>query len=195
MSKIGKKFPEFDLETYYPVTEKIKKITNKEFLKKWLIVFYYPADFTFVCPTELKDMASQYDNIKKFNCEVIAVSTDTVFTHKAWIDTEKLLEDVKYPLAADHDGELAKSLGIYNMGSGVADRGIYIIDPDGILQSYEVVADNIGRSASEILRKLKALDHVRRHPNHACPASWDTGQKDLKPDIKIAGKVFEALEE
>lgn len=193
MIKIGKNFPEFTLNTYYPKDDKTKFISNKDFKDKWLIVFYYPADFTFVCPTELKDMASRYDEINKLGAEILAVSTDTVFTHKAWLESEKLLQDVKYPMAADHDGALAKALGIFNEGSGVSDRGVYIVDPDGKIQSCLVVADNIGRAVSEIVRQLKALGYVRQNPNLACPASWDTGAKDLKPDIKIAGKVYEEL--
>ncbi len=193
MNKISKEFPEFSLNTYYPDSKETKQVNNKDFEGKWLIVFYYPADFTFVCPTELKDLAKYYDEIKDIGGEVLAVSTDTVFTHKAWLETEKLLENVKYPMAADHDGSLAKALNIFNSGSGEADRGVYIVDPDGKLQSCEIVADNIGRAAGETVRKLKALDHVRKNPSLACPASWDTGDKDLKPDIKIAGKVYEEL--
>ncbi len=193
MIKINQPFPNFRLETYFPIQKNTKYITLGEYKGKWVIVFYYPADFTFVCPTELKDMAKRYSEIQKLNGEVIAVSTDTVFTHKAWRESEKLLENVNYPLAADHDGALSKQLGIFNQGSGVADRGVYIIDPDGIIRAYEVVTDNIGRSAGEIIRKLKALSFVRKNPNQACPASWDTGEKTLIPDISIAGKVAENL--
>lgn len=193
MNKIAKEFPEFNLNTYYPDSQETKKVTKKDFKGRWLIVFYYPADFTFVCPTELKDLAKYYDKIKDIGGEVLAISTDTVFTHKAWLENEKLLENVKYPMAADHDGELAKALNIFNVGSGEADRGVYIVDPDGKLQSCEIVADNIGRAAGETLRKLKALNHVRKNPSLACPASWDSGDKDLKPDIKLVGKVYEEL--
>ncbi len=194
MPKIGQQFPVFKMETYFPSDQSTKYITNQDYQDSWVVLFYYPADFTFVCPTELKDMAERYDEFKKLNAEVVAVSTDTVYTHKAWRDTEQLLAQVDYPLAADHDGALAKSLGIFNHGSGVADRGVYIIDPDGKLQAYEIVADNIGRAAGEILRKLKALAFVRDNPNQACPASWDTGAKSLTPDISIVGKVANELD-
>lgn len=193
MSKINHSFPDFSLKTYYPKDGSEKMVTLKDFKDKWLIVFFYPADFTYVCPTELRDMARRYDEIQKHNAEVLAVSTDTVFTHKAWRDTEKLLKDVFYPLAADHNGDLTRTLGIFNP-DGTSDRAVYIIDPDGILRAMEIVTDNIGRSAGEILRKLKALSFVREHPGLACPASWDEGQKTLKPDLKIGGKVFEELE-
>lgn len=194
MPKIGQKFPDFNLETYLPKEKQTKNLTLNDFKGKWLIVFFYPADFTFVCPTELRDMANRYDEIKKLNGEILAISTDTVYTHKAWLETEKLLENVDYPIAADHAGKLTRELNIFNEDNGVADRGVFIIDPDGVLQAFEIVADNIGRAAGEIVRKLKALDHVRQHPGHACPASWDEGAKDLKPSIKIAGKVYEELE-
>ncbi len=193
MVKIDKQFPEFKIEAYYPASKETKEISLSDFNGKWLVLFFYPADFTFVCPTELRDMARRYKEIKDLDSEVLAISTDTVFTHKAWSETEKLLEEVTYPLGADHAGTLVKELGINNEENGFADRATYIIDPDGIVQSIEIVAENIGRNASETVRKLKALDHVRRHPHHACPASWDTGDKDLKPDIAIAGKVHEAL--
>lgn len=192
---VDKPFLDFELSFYNPKTKGIGKISLIKILKKnkWLILFFYPADFTFVCPTELKDLAKNYQEFKKLNCEVYAVSTDTVYTHKAWLEKEKLLEDVKFPMLSDHNGNLAKSLEIYDEVSGMAERACYIIDPKGILRSVQIVADNIGRSASEILRQVKALKFVSENPGLACPASWEEGQKTLKPDISISGKVFENL--
>lgn len=194
MPKINQMFPDFTLPAYYPKEDKEKPVSLETFKGKWLILFFYPADFTFVCPTELKDMGKYYEEFKKHNTEIMAVSTDTIFTHKAWMDAEKLLEDIIYPLAADHTGALTRVLGIFNENNGHADRAAYIIDPDGILQTIEIVADNIGRSAGEILRKLKALDYVRKNPGLACPASWEEGAKTLKPGLDLVGKVAEKLE-
>lgn len=190
---VDKLFSDFELSSYYPLIKKTGKISLKNISKKrqWIVLFFYPADFTFVCPTELKDLAKNYQEFKKLNCEIYTVSTDTVYTHKAWVEEEKLLEGVKFPMLADHNGSLAKSLGIYDEVSGMAQRAYYIIDPKGILRSVQIVADNIGRSASEILRQVKALKFVSENPGLACPASWDIGQKALKPDISISGKVFE----
>lgn len=193
MIKVGVPFPEFNLETYYPVKKTTEDMALSACKGRWLVLFFYPADFTFVCPTELHDLAKRYEEIVKLGGEVLAVSTDTVFTHKAWLEVEKLLQDVTYPMAADHAGVLAKELGIIHEKTGIADRAVYLIDPDGILQSYEIVADNIGRSSGEIVRKLKALVYVREHPGHACPMSWDTDKKDLVPDIAISGKVYDQL--
>lgn len=191
--KIGELFPFFSLPTYVFGNDKEQTMTLQDFKGRWLILFFYPADFTFVCPTELRDLARRHEEIKSLNGEVLAVSTDTVFTHKAWRETEGLLKDVHYPMAADHSGTLARQLGICNSETGIADRAVYIIDADGKLQAMTIVADNIGRSAQEIVRMLRALDHVRNNPNHACPASWEQGQKDLTPGLKIVGKVAEEL--
>lgn len=194
MIKINSAFPDFSLETYDPSAQKTMDVSLADYQGKWLVLFFYPADFTFVCPTELRDLIKQYDSIKKYNAEVLAVSTDTVYTHKAWVEAERLLQGMQFRMSADHAGTLARQLGIVNEKTGIADRAVYIIDPDGKLQAYEIVADNIGRSAAEIVRKLKALDYVRTNPGHACPVSWDADGKDLRPDIKISGKVYEALE-
>jgi peroxiredoxin (alkyl hydroperoxide reductase subunit C) len=194
MIKIGQPFPSFQLPSYLPKNKDTKDMLLSDFSGKWCILFYYPADFTFVCPTELKDLARQYSALQQLGAEIFAVSTDTVYTHKAWLDAEKLIDSVTYPMGADHAGTLARELGILNEKTGMADRAVYMIDPDGNLQALEIVADNIGRSAAEILRKLKSLDYVRKNPGHACPISWDADGKDLKPDIAIAGKVYEELQ-
>lgn len=194
MFQIDKKFPHFSLETYNPKKDEITRVSLDDFKKKsWIILFFYPADFTFVCPTELLDLNKKYKEFKKLKAEVIAVSTDTVYTHKAWIETEQLLSGISFSVAADHNGKLSKELGIYNEENGMAQRAVFIIDKEGVLRAIEVVADKIGRNASEILRKLKALDFVEKNPGLVCPASWDEGKKTLKPSIKIAGKVGKEL--
>lgn len=190
MFNVDQKFPSFSLETYNPTKGEVEKITLKGFEEFWLILFFYPADFTFVCPTELLDLNQKYDEFQKIKAEIIGVSTDTVFTHKAWIETEELLKGLKYQLAADHNGKFSRELGIYDEEKGIAQRAVFIVDPDGILRASEIVADAIGRSAGEILRKLKALDFVRKNPGHVCPASWDEGSPTLEPHIKKAGRVY-----
>ena len=193
MLKIDEKFPSFSLETYNPEKEGVEKTSSGDFKNRWLILFFYPADFTFVCPTELFDLKKHYDEFKKLKTEVVVVSTDTVYTHKAWIETEELLKGLKYLMAADHNGRLSRELGIYNEEKGVAERAAFIVDPDGMLRSIEVVSDSIGRNATELLRKLKALQHVREHPGFVCPASWEEGDVTLKPGIEKAGKVYREL--
>ncbi len=195
MIQVDKLFIDFELASYHPILKKIGKISLVNILKrkKWSILFFYPADFTFVCPTELADLAKNYEDFQKLNCEIYAVSTDTVYTHKVWVEEEKLLANVKYPILSDHNGKLAKELGIYDEVSGMAQRACYILDQEGILCSVQVVSDNIGRSAGEILRQVKALKFVSENPGLACPASWEEGEKTLKPDISISGHVFEKL--
>ena len=190
MSQIDQKFPHFSLETYNPLKDEVCKITLKDFEEVWLVLFFYPADFTFVCPTELLDLNKKYEEFRKENAELVGVSTDTVFTHKAWIETEELLKGLKYQLAADHNGKFSRELGIYDENNGMAQRAVFIVDPDGVLRAVEIVADAIGRNASEILRKLKALNFVRKNPGHVCPASWDEGAQTLQPSIKKSGKVY-----
>jgi len=193
MFQIDQKFPKFHLEVYNPQKDEIEKISSDDFAERWLVLFFYPADFTFVCPTELLDLNRKHEDFKKEKAELVGVSTDTVFTHKAWIETEELLTGLKYRLAADHNGKFSRELGIYDEEKGMAQRAVFIIDPEGVLRAVEIVADAIGRNASEILRKLKALNFVRKNPGHVCPASWDEGSQTLQPSIKKAGKVYKEL--
>ena len=194
MFQIDQKFSSFVLETYNPVKDEVEKINLKGFEGSWLVLFFYPADFTFVCPTELLDLNKRHEEFQKEKAEIVAVSTDTVYTHKAWIEVEELLKGLKYQMAADHNGKFSKELGIYDESNGMAQRAVFIIDPEGILRVAEIVADAIGRSAGEILRKLKALNFVRKNPGHVCPASWDEGSQTIQPSIKKAGKVYKELQ-
>lgn len=195
MFQVDRKFPHFSLEVYHPEKDDVGRLTHDDKLlkDKFLVFLFYPADFTFICPTELVDLNRRYDEFKKYGAEVIGVSTDTVYTHKAWIEMEELLKGLKFPMAADHNGKLSKELGIYDEDTGMAVRAAFIVDPDGILRTIDIVADNIGRSAGELLRKVKALHFVRNNKGMVCPASWDEGSPTLKPSIKIAGKVHKEL--
>lgn len=184
---IGNKIPGFEGEIYHD--ESFKKTHLSDYEGKWLILFFYPADFTFVCPTELEDMAENYAKFRELGAEVISVSTDTVFTHKAWHDHSEAIKKIKYPMLADPTGELSRMMGVYIEDEGLALRGTFIIDPDGVLQSYEVNSNNIGRSSDELFRKLQAAQFVREHGGEVCPAKWTPGKKTLKPGIDLVGKI------
>ncbi len=201
MYQVDQKFPHFSLEIYDPEKEEVSKIKLDDFVGRWLVLFFYPADFTFVCPTELLDMQRRVDEFSALGgsasggkkCEIVSVSTDTVYTHKAWLEMEEILKGLKYKMAADHNGKFSKELGIYDEEIGMAQRAVFIIDPEGILRSVQIVADTIGRSAGEILRQVKALDFVNKNPGHVCPASWEEDAQTLQPGIKKAGKVYKEL--
>ena len=193
MFKVDTVFPNFSLETYNPRKDAVEHAKNADFAGSWLILFFYPADFTFVCPTEIMDMNRRADEFKKTGTEVLVVSTDTVYTHKAWIETEELLKGLQFKMAADHNGRFSRELDIYDEALGMAQRAAFIVDPKGILRAAYIVSDPIGRAAGEILRILGALQFVEKNPGKVCPASWDMGGKTISPSIKIAGKVHTIL--
>jgi peroxiredoxin (alkyl hydroperoxide reductase subunit C) len=192
---VGQQVPDFELETYEPETGKFGKFSLKEAKEqgKWTILFFYPADFTFVCPTELADLAEVYPKLKELGAEVVAVSTDTKFVHLAWHRDEKLLENVKYPMGADPTGKVSRMFGVYDENTGLALRGTFIINPDGMLVGSEVNYYNVGRNADELLRKMEANVYLKDHPDEACPAKWEPGKKTLKPSEELVGHVYEAL--
>ncbi|MBK9138363.1 MAG: redoxin domain-containing protein [Verrucomicrobia bacterium] len=196
VASVGTVVPDFELETYNPEDREFGRISLAELRKKkkWTILVFYPADFTFVCPTELADLAEKYELLKKLGAEVISVSTDTKFSHLAWKDAEKLLAGVKYPMGADVTGAVSRLFGVYDPKSGLALRGTFIINPDGVLVSSEVNFYNVGRNADELVRKMQANVYLAKHPDEACPAKWQQGGKTLKPSEKLVGKVFEALQ-
>jgi len=193
--KIGEKIPDFELDVYLPDKKDFGKIKFSEIFKKgnWLILFFYPADYTFVCPTELADVGEKYSEIKQLGVELVSVSTDTHFVHYAWQQQEKLLSEIKYPMAADPTHNLSKAFGVYDEKSGLSSRGTFIIDPDGKLFASEVNYFPVGRNSDELLRKLKAFKYVRENPTNVCPAKWQPGKKTLTPGKEIVGKVGERL--
>ena len=182
----------FDI--YEPASDSIVKKSMADFASKWLVLFFYPADFTFVCPTELKDLNKSYEDIKDANAEILVVSTDTVFSHKRWIETEKLLENFKISMVSDRTWNLSKLFGVLNNESWNSARWTFIISPDGVVKAIEIVTEPIGRSTAELVRKIRALEFVRSNPGQACPATWNVGWQTLKPSIKIAGHVGEELQ-
>lgn len=168
---------------------KISEMSFSDFEGKWLILFFYPADFTFVCPTELEDMADNYEKIKQLGAEVVSFSTDTVFVHKAWFDNSPSISKIKFPMGADPTGEICREFGTYILDEGLSLRGTFIIDPDGVLKAYEVHDNSIGRNAKELVRKLEAGIFTRENGGEVCPAKWKPGEKTLKPGLDLVGKL------
>lgn len=187
MAEIGKVIPDVQVEAFH--NEEIKKIKLSDYKGKWLILFFYPADFTFVCPTELEEMAEHYEEIQKLGGEVLSVSTDTVFTHKAWHDTSEAIKKVKFPMLSDSRHELCQIFGTYIPEEGLSLRGTFVADPDGILRIVEINDNSVGRSAKELVRKLQAAKFVREHGGNVCPASWEPGDDTLKPGLDLVGKI------
>ncbi len=184
---INKNAPILELEAYQD--EKIKKIKLADYKGRWTIVFFYPADFTFVCPTELEELADNYEEFRKAGAEILSVSTDTVFAHKAWHDTSPAIKKIKFPMVADPAGKFSREFGVYLEEEGLSLRGTFIIDPDGVIKAYEIHDNSIGRSAKELLRKLQAARFVAEHSGNVCPASWEPGKDTLKPGMDLVGKI------
>jgi peroxiredoxin (alkyl hydroperoxide reductase subunit C) len=187
MPIVGKKIPDMELEAFQ--ADETKKIKFYDYKGKWLVLLFYPADFTFICPTELSEAADLYDEFKANGAEVMSVSTDTVFVHKAWHDNSPSIKKIKYPMIADPTGNLCRTLGTYLEKEGLSLRASVIIDPQGMIKSYELHDNSIGRSTAEILRKLQAAKFVEEHKGQVCPASWKPGEKTLKPGMDLVGKI------
>ncbi|PIP04059.1 MAG: peroxiredoxin [Candidatus Yonathbacteria bacterium CG_4_10_14_3_um_filter_47_65] len=185
--EIGDTVPDMDLSAYHNDEE--KKINLSDYRGKWLILFFYPKDFTFVCPTELEEMQNYYGKFQKEGAEILSISTDTIEVHKAWHDTSEAIGKVTYPMIADRTGELSKMFGTYIYEEGVSLRGTFLIDPEGVLKSLEINHNDIGRSAAELYRKLQAAKYVSEHAGHVCPASWKPGDDDLEPGLDLVGKI------
>ncbi|WP_069384996.1 alkyl hydroperoxide reductase subunit C [Halomonas caseinilytica] len=164
-------------------------VTDESLKGQWSIFFFYPADFTFVCPTELGDLADNYEEFKKLGVEIYSVSTDTHFTHKAWHDSSETIGKLQYPMLADPTHVVSRNFDVLIEEDGVADRGTFVVDPDGKIQIVELNAGNIGRNAEELLRKVKAAQYVRANPNEVCPAKWEEGEETLAPSLDLVGKI------
>lgn len=169
--------------------EEVKETSLASYKGRWLILFFYPADFTFICPTELEELADRYDEFVSLNIEIVSISADTAFVHKAWHDNSPAIKKVRYPMASDPSGALCKHFGTYIEHEGLSLRGTFIINPDGILKAFEMHDNSIGRSASELLRKVKAAQFVSANPGQVCPASWDIGRETLTPGLNLVGKI------
>ena len=190
---VGDTVPEIELEAYIPEQdgkkEEIKNMNLADFNGKWLILFFYPADFTFVCPTELEEMQEMYKEFKKEGAEVLSISTDTTYVHKAWHDSSDAIGKITYPMVADPTHTLSNIFGVHIEEEGVALRGTFVINPEGKVVLAEVNDNSIGRSAKELLRKLKAAKFVAEHDGKVCPASWVPGGDTLEPGLDLVGKI------
>jgi len=184
---IGDTVEDFEVDAFHG--NDVKKIKFSDYKGKWIVLLFYPADFTFVCPTELEEAAKMHEDFKKEGAEIMSVSTDTAWVHKAWHDTSDAIKKIKYPMIADPTGTLCRYFGTYISDEGLSLRGTFIIDPDGVLKAKDIHDNSIGRSTKEILRKLRAAKFVREHKGLVCPASWEPGKDTLKPGMDLVGKI------
>lgn len=187
MSFIQKEISDFTVQAY--VDGGFKEVTKEDVLGKWSVFFFYPADFTFVCPTELEDLADKYEEFKNINCEIYSVSCDTHYVHKAWHDASKTIQKIQYPMLADPTGALARSFDVMIEEDGVAERASFIVNPEGKIVAYEVIAGNVGRNADELFRRVQALQFVAQHGDEVCPAKWKPGAETLKPSLDLVGLI------
>lgn len=187
MSLVGKEVKEFKASAYKD--GEFLEVSQENFKGKWSVVCFYPADFTFVCPTELEDLQDNYEALKDLGAEVYSVSTDTHYTHKAWHDSSEAIKKITYTMIGDPSHTLSRNFDVLIEEAGLADRGTFIIDPDGVIQSVEINAGNIGRDASIVVNKIKAAQYVRNNPGEVCPAKWKEGASTLKPSLDLVGKI------
>ncbi|MEM9492657.1 MAG: alkyl hydroperoxide reductase subunit C [Myxococcota bacterium] len=186
-SLINMSLPEFKVSAYH--NGAFVDVSSSDLAGKWSVLFFYPADFTFVCPTELGDMADQYAQFKEMGVEIYSVSTDTHFTHKAWHDTSETVGKIQYPMLADPTGTLARAFGVYIEDEGLAYRGTFVVNPEGQVKIAEIHDNGIGRNAEELLRKVRAAQFIAAHPDEVCPAKWQPGAETLKPGLDLVGKI------
>ena len=165
------------------------EVSDATFKGKWSVLVFYPADFTFVCPTELEDLADNYAEFQKMGVEIYSVSTDTHFTHKAWHDSSDTIGKIQYTMIGDPTAAISRNFEVLREDEGLANRGTFIVDPDGVIQALEITAEGIGRDASDLLRKVKAAQYVRAHPGEVCPAKWKEGEETLAPSLDLVGKI------
>ena len=184
---INSQLPEFSVNAF--VNGEFKTVTSADVLGKWAVFFFYPADFTFVCPTELVDIAEKYEQLKAMGVEVYSVSTDSHFVHKAWHDASESIRKIKYPMLADPTGALSRAFGVYIEEDGMAYRGTFVVNPEGKIKLAEVHDNSIGRNADELVRKIEAAQFVASHDGEVCPAKWKAGEETLKPSIDLVGKI------
>ena len=187
MSLINKEISAFTVQAFHE--NAFKSVSKEDVLGKWSVFFFYPADFTFVCPTELEDLANIYDKFVSVGAEVYSVSTDTHFVHKAWHDASERIRKIRYPMLADPTHAISRDFDVLIEADGMAERGTFIVDPKGRIVSYEVSAGNVGRNADELFRKLQACQFVYEHGDQVCPAKWQPGAETLKPSLDLVGML------
>jgi peroxiredoxin (alkyl hydroperoxide reductase subunit C) len=185
--KINHPAPNFTTDAF--IDGQIKKVSLGDYKGKWTILFFYPADFTFVCPTELGELADKYEEFEKLGAEILSVSTDTVFVHKAWHDSSETIKKITFPMLSDANHKMSWDYETLIEEEGLALRGTFLINPEGILKAYEIQDNSIGRSADELIRKLQAAKFVEENGGEVCPANWHPGAKTLKPGLDLVGKI------
>lgn len=186
-AKINHPAPVFEADAFHD--NEMKKVGLSDYKGRWVVLVFYPADFTFVCPTELGELADKYEEFQKNNAEILSVSTDTAFVHKAWWDNSATINRIKFPMVADPTGRICRAYNTYLENEGISLRGTFIIDPDGVLKAFEIHDNDIGRSSDEMLRKIPAAQFVRDNPGQVCPMNWKPGEKTLKPGLGLVGKI------
>ncbi len=187
MSLIGTEVKPFKASAYH--NGKFIEVTQENLKGKWSVVCFYPADFTFVCPTELEDLQNHYEELKSLGVEVYSVSTDTHFTHKAWHDTSEAIGKITYIMIGDPSQTITRNFDVLIESEGLADRGTFIIDPDGVIQAIEINSGGMGRDAGLLVKKIKAAQYLRNNPKEVCPAKWEEGKATLKPGLDLVGKI------
>lgn len=187
MALIGSAIKPFTAQAYKE--GKFVTVTDADVKGKWAVFFFYPADFTFVCPTELEDLADIYPTLQKLGVEVYSVSTDTHFSHKAWHDTSPAISKINYFMLGDQNHVLSTNFDVLREGQGLADRGTFVVDPEGVIQLVEITSEGVGRNATELLRKIKAAQYIAAHPGEVCPAKWEEGEETLAPSLDLVGKI------
>ena len=187
MSIIGTQLKPFTPQAYRQ--GKFIEVSDADVTGKWAVFFFYPADFTFVCPTELEDLADNYAAFQKMGVEVYSVSTDTHFSHKAWHDTSPAIGKIDYTMLGDPSGTITRNFDVMREGQGLADRGTFVVDPQGVIQLMEITSEGVGRNAMELLRKVKAAQYIAAHPGEVCPAKWEEGETTLAPSLDLVGKI------
>ncbi len=187
MGIIGTSIKPFKAQSYKG--GKFLEVSDADVTGKWGVFFFYPADFTFVCPTELEDLADQYDALQGMGVEVYSVSTDTHFSHKAWHDSSPAIGKINYHMLGDQNHDISNNFGVLREGVGLADRATFVVDPDGVIQVMEITCEGVGRNAAELVRKIKAAIYVRNNPGQVCPAKWEEGSATLAPSIDLVGKI------
>ena len=187
MAKVGDTLKPFTTQAYKQ--GKFVEVTDRDVTGKWAVFFFYPADFTFVCPTELEDLADVYPTLQKMGVEVFSVSTDTHFSHKAWHDTSPAIGKINYFMLGDQNHSISNNFDVLRAGQGLADRATFVIDPEGVIQIMEITSEGVGRNATELLRKVKAAQYIAAHPGEVCPAKWEEGEETLAPSLDLVGKI------
>ncbi|WP_298012754.1 alkyl hydroperoxide reductase subunit C [uncultured Castellaniella sp.] len=187
MSLINTTIKPFKATAYH--NGKFVEVSDQTVAGKWAVFVFYPADFTFVCPTELEDLADHYAEFQKLGVEVYSVSTDTHFAHKAWHDTSEAIKKVSYPMIGDPTHALSRNFDVLIEEEGIALRGTFVVNPAGEIKVLEIHDNGIGRDASELLRKVKAAQYIAAHPGEVCPAKWEEGAKTLTPSLDLVGKI------